>query len=120
MFFAAGCGVGGGGSNGLPAPTGPITLTVFGQGKASATTPGNRLQIAHGTSGSVHLAVNTYVGMYMASVVIVPAVEPVHYDRPAHVGLRVHHQRERGPPHSSNIRSIAPRSTSTKRSSEVV
>ena len=77
MIFAAGCGVGGGGgSNGLSAPTGPITVTVFGQGKASATTPSNRLQIAHGTSASVHLADDTYVGMYMASMVTDPASSP--------------------------------------------
>jgi hypothetical protein len=75
MLFAAGCG-GGGDGGGLIAPTGPITVTVFGQGTASATTPGNRLQIAHGTSVSVHLFDGTYVGLYLASIVSAPPSSP--------------------------------------------
>jgi hypothetical protein len=76
MLFAAGCGIGGGGGNGLSAPMGPITVTVFGQGKASTTTPDSRLPIAHGTSISVHLADDTYVGMYKASIVTNPPSSP--------------------------------------------
>lgn len=75
VLFAAGCG-GGGDGGGLSVPTGPITVTVFGQSVASATTPANRLQIAHGTSVSVHLADSTYVGMYTASFVTAPPSSP--------------------------------------------
>ncbi len=69
-------GGGGGAASGLITPTGPITVTVFGQGTGSATTPDNRLQVAHGTSVRVHLADTTYVGLYTASIVTAPPASP--------------------------------------------
>jgi hypothetical protein len=77
LLLAAGCGIGGGGGA-APSfiPAGPITVTVFGQRNATATTPGNPLQIPHGTAVSVHLAEDIYVGMYTASVVTNPPSSP--------------------------------------------
>ncbi len=73
LILSAGCGGGGGGGgNANFEPAGPITITVFGTGKASATTPTNRLMIPHGTSLMVHVSEDIYTGTYKTSMVTNP------------------------------------------------
>jgi len=76
LLFAAGCGGGGGNDNPTFEPAGPITITVFGQGKAITTAPDNRLMIPHGTSVRIHVSEDIYTGTYTTSLVTVPPSSP--------------------------------------------
>jgi len=75
LLFATACG---GGSNANPTfePAGPITITVFGQGKAIMTSPDNRLQIPHGTSARIHVSEDIYTGLYTTTTVTNPPASP--------------------------------------------
>jgi hypothetical protein len=70
LIFVVGCGGGGGGGDTSFTPMGPIT--VFGQGKAIATSSDNRLQIPHGTSVRIHVSEDIYTGKYSTSMVTSP------------------------------------------------
>jgi hypothetical protein len=76
LLFATGCGGGGGNDNPSFEPAGPITITVFGQGKAIMTSPDNRLQIPHGTSARIHVSEDIYTGTYTTTTVTNPPSSP--------------------------------------------
>ena len=69
LLSAAACG-GGGNDYENPnfQPTGPITITVFGQHIATNTSPTNPLQIPHGTSVMIHVSEDIYLGTYSTAV----------------------------------------------------
>jgi hypothetical protein len=69
LLSAAACGGGGNDyKNANFQPTGPITVTVFGQHTATNTSPTNPLQIPHGTSVMIHVSEDIYIGTYATTV----------------------------------------------------
>ncbi len=71
LVLCAASGCGGGGNEWVNPnfqPSGPITVTVFGQHDATNTSPADPLQIPHGTSVAVHVSEDIYIGKYTVAL----------------------------------------------------